>query len=359
VAPFNDFICKINISKSKFFDGKCMKWKIILAILLIFILIACNEDQNIKKLNILSTLDYLKDSNGDEVFLDDISEVLQYGKDSLLIVSNFDRNIYLTTFDFKILKTISLKEKAYLFKGNIFSATLIENLLYIVDNSFNNIKILNMKNDSISILNYETDKNYPSAIQNIITVNDSILFCSYSQVHFDKNECLFGAMYNTNGKIIRKITLPVANFDYNEFILNDYPRDGSFVAKSNKSVYFSFSTARNIFEYDFTGKMLNTYSLDIDKQTYQPPHVDKIGNYIDRITSHPLEIVDNRIYYVLKHGEGFSPTILEYTLTFKKITEYVFDQDIIRGWAFLLKRFDNRFIIKDIPGPLFYVAKIE
>lgn len=335
------------------------KNRLLIILMALYLFTSCNKTTPIKDLEILKEQDFLIDKNNKEILLGDLRDIVEFDQ-KFLIIDGLEKDVFITNNEFEVLRKISLKDKKYLFTGNILSATYHRNKLYIIDNSFS-IKILDLSTEQIAVLNYKLDQNsFMSFIQNIKFVDDSSFVCSASgfQVVSSKNDLFIGARYNFKGEIISTFSVPRHELDYNSFFLNSGQGvEFTYVNLYGDNVYFSFRASKKVVKYDFKGHLLKIYNLEVDKKFWQPPHKDKTGNFLIEITSCPIEIKNNRVYQVVRHGAEISPSIYEYDMNFVKIKEYVPKEDIISGYHFILKFFDGKFFLKDIPGPLFYILK--
>jgi hypothetical protein len=336
-----------------------MKKKILFVLITYYFLASCNQTTPTKKLEILKEQDFLNDKNNNEILLGDLRDIVELDQ-KFLIIDGLEKDVFITNHEFEVLRKISLKDKQYLFTGNIFSATYHRNKLYIIDNSFS-IKILDLSTEQIAVLNYKLDQNsFMSFIQNIKIVDDSSFVCSASGIVIrpSKHDLFVGARYNFKGEIISAFSIPFSELDYNSFFQNSGQGvEFTYVNYYDKNVYFSFSASKKVLKYDLKGHLLKIYDLMIDEKYWQPPHKDEKGNFWISITSYPIEINNGRIFQVVDHGIGISPSIYEYDMNFVKLNEYVPKEDIISGYHFILKFFDGKFFLKDIPGPLFYILK--
>ncbi len=332
----------------------------ILIISLLFF-VGCNNKKDNKKsypLQIISDQDYLLNENKEEL-LTYVDDIVKYDSSKIIIVEGSQKKLYITDLNLKILKEISFKDKDFLFRGRIFSATLHNNKIYLVDNSFT-IKVLDLSSKKISTIEYfkgDMHKQLAFSIENISFLNDTIFVASLRiNPDFIKRgkDFVIGNKYNINGNLISEFKVNEKEMGYNEYFFNSRSyEEVSYVAKLANKVIFSFEISKKVCLFSQTGKLKTIISLEVDKNVWQEPHKDEIGNYASTVTMHSLEVNNKNVFYAFPGGLGECLTIVKYDTNFHPIS-YFYLNGSIGGVSYVVKFIGNKFFVYSDNGvPIF------
>lgn len=245
-----------------------------------------------------------------------ITKILSIAKDTLLIIDGKNLFVYLVDDSFNPIEKISLKNHDYSFMGGIKDAIKIRNYLYIVDKSLE-FKRYNFISRELEIIKRELNL-FPHQISNIESVNDSTFIVSSMVVDYstkedsvynndsrkkslkvleEDNKFRLGALYSYKGKLKEKFDVMTSDFDH------QYPSfDVSFVTQARGNLYFSFKSARSLLKYDLNNNLLKNSTVEVDQKLWIKPHWEKIsGREVFASFSHtrtPLVKYIDDLYYL-------------------------------------------------------------
>lgn len=277
-----------------------------------------------------------------------ITKILSIAKDTLLIIDGKNLFVYLVDDSFNQIEKISLKNHDYSFMGGIKDAIKIKNYLYIVDKSLY-FKRYNFISKELEIIKRDLNL-FSQQISNIESVNDSTFVVSSMVVDYstkedsvynydsqkksikvfeEDNKFRFGALYSYQGKLKEKFDVTTSDFDH------QYPSfDVSFVTQTKGNLYFSFKSARSLLKYDLNNNLLKNSTVEVDQKLWIKPHWEKInGREVFVSFSHtrtPLVKYMDDLYY-LKFSKKYLELIkLDIDLT--KKAKYILKDITSSSW---------------------------
>lgn len=333
-------------------------------ILIIFIINGCMDNVEVlKEIKLQKQYDYLVNSRGEKVYLQKIAEIQQYSENKYLIYDYANKHIYVIDTNFIIVKSIELKSQEYLFAKNAKPNIAIINKKLLVLDSAENIKLVDLNNGKIEIIKYTSvvDKmlSYPG---NISIINDStFVFAARDIQIMPMMESLYiGAIYKLNGELIRTLSLPIEEFDYNSEVINS-PNGGEecYVNSYNNKIYFSFRTSKKVFVFDaFTGNLIKQSDLMVNDKLYYEPHESDMGFLTFPVTMGKLLINKNKVLHLIRgNAQNEKPYIMIYNSNFvpEKVIKIIGQP--LPGYQLLLHNYQNGFLIQDNIEPLIYLLK--
>lgn len=337
-------------------------------ILLVFLFGGCAEKEDVpstvNKLKLVKKQDYLLDKDGRKIIYSEITEIIPYGNNKLIVLLGREREIYICDMDLNIRESISFKNRDFYFDDKrIISAALKEDSLYLIQNSYFFI-IADLQTKELA-RNRIDAKLLPSFLENVCFLkNDCFVGATNSvrdltitnreRMEVDKNKYSFGAKYSLNGKSMSVFSLPKSYFDYTDFV-----EDRSFVNHSSNYVIFSFETSKKVFVYDKNDSLISSFSLKVDKSHWREPGWEfengKKGYRHTSLMYKPLQTKGDYIYQFILYGsDNKTPDILKYDISGKIIARYtmpelrktsLYNISIISNRAYIFSFFDPQIYI--------------
>ena len=296
-----------------------------------------STDISLQRLSLLKSQDYLtyKDSL---IFLS--TQRVYRGNKNIIVF--FDRlNFYVTDLDLNVKKIISIKEKDYLIKGQVFDIGITNNELFILDAS-NIIKEISLKDgNEVNEIELEINSSEglsPGAFNSMTnSSNDGILTTNIIQPFLSpssSNEFELGKWFDLDGRFKTVFKIQNDKSDPNWFKFFDM----SFASFFDGRVYFSFLISKKVFVFDLKAKLLNSYELSVDERYWSDIKTETssakigemttttIGSKFIVICNNGLQIKNGYVYSYIYQGNEKGPKLVKYNHDFKIIEELNVDE---------------------------------
>lgn len=317
------------------------------------ILFSCSNDKTDSNINnhspedsttiSLTNLSFIKSQD----YLKQNDSIIYLSQDRLCEASNQNfvfynkQNLYLTDLDLNVLKTISLTEKGFLIKGKVYDIEIMDQNVLILDNS-NIVKVVPLSDENSIIeinLDIEGSKSkYTGAFTSIVQVDQNkLLITNILQPFLSpqlKHSYEVGKMFDIDGNYLVSFEVSGDDVDPNW----NKSSDLAYATFYNDKIYFSFLTSRKVFVFSLTGRLLNSFELEVDKNYWHDIITETISGetfgvkttsiqtkFIP-ICNNELQIRNGFIYSFILQGKHKGPRLVKYNEKFEIIEERSIDE---------------------------------
>jgi hypothetical protein len=349
--------------------GRYMKFgKYISLFVILLIISGCKKPEDIlppaKNIVLLKKQDHLSFHNNKQKIYSEITNIISYQDDKLIILLGKEREIYITDSDLKIIDSITFKDRDFYFDNKpILSAALKEDSLYLIQNGYY-FNVLNLRTKELTKRKLNMSK-VPVLIDHIVFTGNNTFAASVNNISKwsmakinsilpDPDKLTFGLKYLLDGGAISIYSLSKKIFDYDKF-----ESDNSFVSRTNNYVIYSFNISKKVFVFDLEDNLKSHFVLKVDEKYWKAPEWKfENGRKVYRFTSlmfKPLQTKGDYIYQLMIHNEGDESTnILKYDIYGKVLERYTLPE-LKHMYLYNVSVINNRIYVYSSFSPDIYI----
>lgn len=277
-------------------------------------------------------------------------------KDRYIFVDRKNKMIIFTDKNMKLIDTVGTKKVQFMFKGDISSAELYKDALYILDRSYKIKKYSLKSGDFVNCCKYSI------ALSNISVINDSSYICGYASIRKRHNYQVDGDLNKKGidafllGYIVQNNKAKDIYIDCNKMDYDQFVDDACYVKHHNGNIYLTFNKSRKIIQCDMEGKINKIVDALVDKNWERPKWIARNGQKVYQfrdIFNGPIECRENKFYQTIYDKSNKNNYIIEYSANLEPVRTYI--TNLPTGSHYQLSAMsDNTFVIYSILDPNIY-----